>query len=214
MPWAPAVGAVTGGAGMIGSGVSGKKAQKAANRLAQQQLGLQQEQFGLTKQQVGLGNAALGPSTNYWNALLRGGQAAVQATGPYASQIGQVGQGARTAIAATTPRGGEANLATAQSYNQTANDIARLYAGMQPLAAQGLAQNAGAYFGSGASLNPPANVGAAYGAYEGAANRAAQGAGGFGSLLYNALNKLGKSKGASTPAPSLGGKFAPLGAPA
>lgn len=192
---AAAIGAGIGGLGSAFSGASGKKAQNAANDLAKQQLALQQAQFGLTKQQYGLGNAALGPASNYWQALLKGGQAAVQATGPYASLIGQAGQGARQAIATGTPRGGEANLATAQSYNETANNIARLYAGMQPLAAQGLAQIGGEYLGSGSAVNPQASPYAALGAYQ-MANQNAMGAGqGFGSLLYNSLNKLRQGGG-------------------
>src|SRR6266700_287809 len=111
---AAAVPLITGGigaAGSIGSSAGGKKAQNSANKLAQSQLQLQQNQFGLAKQQVGLGNQALGPASNYWQSLLKGGQAAVQATGPYASLIGQQGQGTRNAIMAGTPRGGEQNLA-------------------------------------------------------------------------------------------------------
>lgn len=182
---APIIGGALGAGGSIASGAGGKKAQKAANQLAQSQLGLQ-------KQQIGLGNAALAPASNYWNDLLKGGQAAVQATGPYASLIGQAGQGARNSIAAMTPRGGEQNLATAQSYNQTSNDIARLYAGMQPLAAQGLAGIGGEYFGS--APNP---TGAGLGAAGMGMQNAQQGASGFGSMLYQALNKLQRGRGGS-----------------
>lgn len=185
--------AIGAGVGALGSGLSaagGKKASSAANKLAQQQLALQQAQFGLTKQQYGLGNAALGPASNYWQALLKGGQAAVQATGPYASQISQAGQGARNSIQAFTPRGGEQNLALAQNYNDVSNNIARLYAGMQPLAAQGLTQVGGAYLGSGSAVNPMASPYAASSLYQSQMANAAQGAQGFGSLLYNSLNKL------------------------
>ncbi|SRR6266567_7652719 len=191
------IGAATGGAGAIGSAAGGKKAANRANDLAKQQLGLQQQQFGLAKQQVGLGNTALAPASNYWNALLKGGQAAVQATGPYASLIGQAGQGARSSIAGSTARGGEQNLALANTYNQQFNDISRLYAGMQPLAAQGLSQLGGEYLGSGASFNPSANIGGAFGNYAGQQEMAGQGAQGFGGMLYNSLNKLQQSRGLS-----------------
>lgn len=128
---AAAIGAGIGGLGSIASGASGKKSQRNANKLAQQQLGLQQQQFGLAQQQTGLGNAALGGASNYWNALLSGNRtAAAQATGPYAAMQGQAAEGARQAIAATTPRGGEQNLALAQNYNDLSNNVARLYAGM------------------------------------------------------------------------------------
>lgn len=191
MPAAAAkpIAAGLGAAGMLGSSAGGKKASNKANALAQQQLQLQQDQFGLTKQQYGLGNAALGPASNYWQALLKGGQAAVQATGPYASLIGQTAEGNRNAIAASTPRGGEQNLAIAQNYNQAGNNIARLYAGMQPLAAQGLTGVGSAYLGSGSAVNPQASPYAAASIYQSQLQNAQQGASGFGSLLYNALNK-------------------------
>ena len=193
----PAIGAITGGAGMLGSAAGGKKQQNAANKLAQSQLQLQQNQFGLAKQQTGIGNAALAPASNYWSSLLKGGQAAVQATGPYASLIGQQGQGTRNSILAGTPRGGEQNLALAENSMQTGNNIARLYAGMQPLAAQGLQGVAGEYLGSGASFNPSANIGGAFGQYGLGQQMAGQGAQGFGGLLYNSLNKLRNGSGGS-----------------
>ena len=179
MPAAVAIPAIISAAGSAASAHAGKKAGNAANQAAQQQLKLQQESFGLAKNQ-------LGPASDYWQALLKGGQAAVQATGPIASQIGQGAQGARTAIQALTPRGGEQNLALAQNYNTASNNIARLYAGMQPLAAQGLTQIGGAYLG-GAQPSPGAGL-ASYISQQQMAN---QGASGFGSLLYNTLNKAG-----------------------
>lgn len=194
-----------GAAGTAASGASGKKASNAANQLAQQQLKLQQDQFGIAQRQLGLGNATLAPASNYWKALLGGGQAAVQATGPIASQIGQAAEGARSAISALTPRGGEQNLALAQNYNQSANNIARLYAGMQPLAASQLQGIGGTYLGSGAAFNPSASPGAAAGIY----GQEMQGAGaagqGFGSLLFNAMNKARTGGGG-------GGKNSSIGA--
>lgn len=205
-----------GAAGSAASGASGKKASSAANKLAQQQLQLQQNQFGVAKQQLGSGNAALGGATNYWNALMAGGQTARNAVGPSASLIGQAAQGARNSIQAMTPRGGEQNLAIAQNYNQSANDISRLYAGMQPLAAQGLMQTGGEYLGSAGAFNPTASPGAAAGVYGQQMQNAQQAGQGYGSLLYNAMNKSsggspgGKSNsGANTvgsgPVPLFGG---------
>lgn len=188
MPLA-AIGAGIGAAGSAASGIGGKKAQNQANKISQQQLGLQQQQFGLSKQQVGLGDQSLSGAGNYWSSLLQGGQAARQAVGPIAGQLGQAAEGARQSILATTPRGGEQNLAVAQNYNQLAGNVANLYAGLQPLAAQNLGQLGGEYLGSGASLNPQANVGAALGNYANQQNLAAQGGAGFGGLLYNSLNK-------------------------
>jgi len=191
----PIAKAAIGAGGAAAGAGKGKHAQDAANKIAQQQLGLQQQQFGLAKQQVGYGNEAWKPAGQYYNDLLKGGQAAVQATGPYASLIGQNQAGARNAIAATTPRGGEQNLAQAQNVIQGSNNISRLYAGMQPLAAQGLGQGAGMLFGSGASFNPTANIGGALQNYLSQQQMANQGASGFGGLLYNGLQKLGNTKG-------------------
>lgn len=191
-----------GAAGAGASAAGGASAGKAGKNLAKQQLALQNAQFGLTRQQYGLGNAALGPASNYWQALLKGGPTAVAATGPYASLIGQAGQGARQAIATGTPRGGEANLATAQSYNQTADQIARLYAGMQPMAAQGLAQIGGEYLGSGSAVNPFANIGAASSIYGMQGQNAMQGAQGFGGLLYQGLQGKLNRGGTQTPFPA------------
>lgn len=183
MPVAPIAGAVAGGLGAASSAMGGKKAAKKADAAAQQQLQLQSGMYGKANEQ-------LGPASNYWQALLKGGQAAVQATGPIASQIGQLGQGARRSIQAFTPRGGEQNLAIASSYNDQANQIARLYAGMQPMAAQGLEQIGGAYLGG---AQP--NTGGALSTYANQGQMANEGAGGFGSLLFNSLNKLQKNKG-------------------
>lgn len=196
MPMA-AIGAATGIGGSIASGIGGKKAQKAANQLGQQQLGLQKQQFGVAQQQLGSGNAALAPATNYWQSLLQGGTAARQAVGPYASLIGQAAQGARTSIQSGTARGGEQNLALAQNMNQQSNDISRLYAGMQPLAAQNLGQVGGEYLSSAGSFNPSANTGGAFANYANQQNNAQQAGQGFGSLLYGSLNKLG-NKGSNT----------------
>lgn len=200
---AAAIGAGIGGAGSIASGIGGKKAAKKANDLAKQQLQLQQGMYGKANEQ-------LGPAGDYWGALLKGGQAAVQATGPIASQIGQNAAGARTAIQATTPRGGEQNLALAQNYNSSANNIARLYAGMQPLAAQGLTGIGSAYLGG---AQP--NTGGAGASYLGQQQQAAQGASGFGSLLYQSLNKLNKGKGGGGGGgmDDLLGTYAPAGTP-
>jgi len=179
---AAAIGAGIGGVGSALSGTGGKKAQHRANDLAQQQLGLEQSQ-------INRGNAILQPASNYWSDLLKGGQAAVQATGPYASLIGQTGQGARLGILNSTARGGEQNLALAQNQMQTGNNIARLYAGMQPMAAQGLQGIGQAYLGSGGQLAFPASM-TGLGASQMGLQNAQSGAAGFGSLLYNSLNKL------------------------
>lgn len=180
--------------GGSGGGSGGKKG------LAQQQEGLQSSQFGLAQQQLSKANAALAPSTNYWNALMNGGQAAVQATGPYASLLGQSASGTTQAIQASTPRGGEQNLAIAQNYNQLGNNVSRLYAGMQPAAAQGLAQNASALMGSASAFNPQASPYAAEAALGGSNQLKGASAQGLGSLAYKGGQSANAGKLASTAA--------------
>lgn len=180
---------------MGGSGSSGGK-----KGLAQGQQDLQSQQFGLAKQQLGTANAALAPSTSFWDALLKGGQAAVQATGPIASQLGQSASGTTQAIQASTPRGGEQNLAIAQNYNQLGNNVSRLYSGMQPAAAQGLAQNAAALFGSAGQFNPFANIGAAEQAQAGSNQMKGQTGAGLGQLAYKGGQSANAGKIASTAA--------------
>src|SRR5215469_7253321 len=148
----PLISAGIGAAGSLGSAAGGKKAQKQANQLAGQQLGLEKSMFGQ-------GQSLLAPASNFWQSLLHGGQAAVQATGPIASQIGQAAQGARNSIQAMTPRGGEQNLAVANTFNDASNNIARLYAGMQPTAAGALGQLGGQFLGAGQALGFPATMG-------------------------------------------------------
>ena len=175
----------------MGSSGGGKKG------LAQGQQNLQQQQFGLAQQQLGLGNAALGPSTSFWNALLKGGTAAAQATGPYASLLGQGASGTTQAIQASTPRGGEQNLAIAQNYNQLGNNVSRLYAGMQPAAASGLAQDAAAYLGSAGQFNPFANIGAAEQAQAGSNQTKGMTGAGLGQLAYKGGQSANAGKLAS-----------------
>lgn len=178
----PAIGAIAGAGGSAASAAGGKKAQNKANDLASQQLGLEKGMFSQ-------GQSLIAPASQYWNNLLKGGQAAVQATGPYASLLGQQGEGTRQSILAQTPRGGEQNLALAQNSMQTGNNISRLYAGMQPAAAGALGQLGGTFLGAGQSLGFPASM-TGLGASQMGMSNAQQGASGFGGLLYNSLNKL------------------------
>lgn len=166
-----------GGAGSAANAAGGKKASNSANNLAQQQLNLQLAQWGQAKKIIG---SAFQPASDYWNSLLKGGQAATTAVGPIASQIGQAEAGARNSIQQSTPRGGEQNLAVANTYNQGFNDISRLYAGVQPLAAQ----NLGSLSGLAAGFNPSSNTSGAFSNYGNQQQLATQGGQGFGNLAY------------------------------
>lgn len=134
----PAVGLAIGGlAGGAGSAMGGKKGANAAKKAAEAQAQMQQQMF-----QTGL--SAWQPAANYWQTLLKGDPNAVaQATGPYADLIRQQAQASQGQIAATMPAGGEANMAQAQNINAMSSNMARLFAGMQPTAAQALGQLAG-----------------------------------------------------------------------
>lgn len=134
----PAVGMAIGGlASGAGAATGGKKGGGAAKKAAEQQFQMQQQLF----------NTALGawnPAANYWKALLSGDPNAVsQAVGPYADIIRGQGQASAQQLAATSPAGGQTNLAQAQNQMGQYSQIARLSAGMQPAAASALGQLAG-----------------------------------------------------------------------
>lgn len=175
--------------------MAGKKAQKRATAAEQQQLSEQSTAFGNAGQQ-------LGTAANYWNALLKGGQAAMNAVGPTASLVGQNAEGARQAIQAYTPRGGEQNLALAQNWNTASNNIARLYAGMQPLAAQGLTGIGNSWLQAGAP-----QVGSGIAGLVSQQGMSNTGAAGAGSMLYNSLSKQGQGGGGG----GMGGKAGGMG---
>lgn len=213
--------AIMAGIGAAGAGASaagGKKARNQADRQAQQQLAIQQQQlalqrqqFGLTQEAFNLGKSAWLPARDYWQALMGGGQAARVAVGPSAELIGEVGDATRRTIGENLPRGGERNLATAQSQIGQQRDISRLYAGVQPQAAQMLGALSGQQTGASVGFNPQAQIGLAPNVLSQAlyAQQAAQqGAAGFGGLLYQALNKRnqtgswwGSGSGGITPTP-------------
>ena len=99
-----------------------------------------------------MGRSAWQPAADYWSALMEGGQAARVAVGPAREEIGSVYDAQRRSISENLPRGGERNLAVAQSDVGEARDISRLYAGVQPMAAEHLAQLSGIPFGVSTSL--------------------------------------------------------------
>lgn len=131
---APIIGGVAAGAG---SASGGKKGAGAAKKAADQQFQMQQQAFNT-------GMQAWQPAKDYWAALLSGDKAKMDAAvGPYADTIRQQGQASAQQIAATSPAGGETNLAQQQNLGGQYNQIARLTAGMQPQAATALGNLAG-----------------------------------------------------------------------
>ena len=95
-------------------------------------------QGALQKGAIGGGQSALNPALNYYQSLLAGGPQAQQAVAPAAQQISQVYGQQQQNIQNSLPQGGERNLALAQLPIQRAGQIASLYQGVQPAAAQAL----------------------------------------------------------------------------
>jgi hypothetical protein len=125
------LGSAIGGAA---AGSGGKKGSNAASQAANQQFQLQNQLFNT-------GMTAWQPAANYFQTLLSGNPTAVaQAVGPSRDLIQGQAQSTGQQLAQTLPQGGEANLAQAQNQLQASNNIARLYAGVQPSAAQALGQ--------------------------------------------------------------------------
>ena len=204
MPFIPLI---AGGLAAGGAAASGKKARKKAQQAVDQQGAIQRESLGLSKEQLALGKTAFLPARDYWLALMGGGQPARDAVGPMAAEVKFAHEAGRRSIEENLPRGGERNLAMAQSQTAQDRDTSRLHAGVQPLAAQNLAQLSSAATGAGVGLIPPAQIGASL-AYQSNQNQLnQQGASGIGRFLYNVMN--GKSSGGpgagSTP-PFIGGK--------
>jgi hypothetical protein len=112
----PALAAIPLVAGAAGSAAGGKKGGGGANQAASNQFQMQQQLFNT-------GMSAWQPAANYWNALLGGDPTKVaQAVGPYADIIRGQGAASSQQLAATTPSGGQANLAQQENqlgaYNQ------------------------------------------------------------------------------------------------
>lgn len=130
-------------AGATGA-ASGKKG--GGNDQANQQLALQEQQLELQtrfadigEQYFDLATPFLQQSGDYFSSLLEGGQPARLAVAPAAAEIGNVYGAASRDISTFLPRGGERNLALAQTDIARSGDLSRLYAGVQPQAAAALA---------------------------------------------------------------------------
>lgn len=119
-----------------GAASGGKKMSGAAKQAAQQQFQMQQTLFNNAL-------SAWTPAANYFKSLLSGDPTQIAAAvGPTSDILKQQGQATSQQLATSMPAGGEANLAQTQNSMNTYNQMARLYAGVQPQAAQALAQMA------------------------------------------------------------------------
>lgn len=185
----PALGAIGGG---VASGKSGKSAARNAQNLAQQQFNLQSN----------IANNALGditPAQGYFKSLLSGDPRQIAAAvGPTSDILKQQAQAQSQQIAATTPQGGAQNLAQTQNLQNQYNQMSRLYAGVQPGAAQALAGLGAQQLGVAAP-----NVGSASKAFQNQAGAAQQKAGqlgqGAGQLLGQGLHSIKNGKNSPVP---------------
>lgn len=166
----------------------------AAVKAADQQFSIQQQQLATSNKLIDTGLSAFNPAKDYWSALLKGGQPAQVAVAPAAQQVQASSEAAQRNIANSLPAGGERNLALAQAKLQQGSDISRLYAGVQPAAANALAQLAGSVGGQGVDVGAGASPAtsssisnlSSIGANN--ANNNAATASTFGSLIYRFMN--------------------------
>lgn len=139
-----AVAAIPAIAGAGASAAGGKKGNSAAKDAANRQFQMQQSLFNT-------GLSAWQPAADYFKSLLSGDPTQIAAAvGPTSDILkGQAASQSRQ-LAATMPAGGEANSAQAQNAQGSYNNLARLYAGVQPAAASALGQLASAPMGASA----------------------------------------------------------------
>lgn len=102
------------------------------------QVGLQSTEADLLKRYSDIALPYLTSAGSYWSDLMKGGPAAQAATAPYAQRIAQQTDLAGRQIQQNLPAGGERNLALAQLPITKATNIANLYQGLGPTAAQQL----------------------------------------------------------------------------
>lgn len=188
-------------AGTAASSAGGKKASNKASDAATQQLNIQKQQLAQSQQLITEGQSAFNPAKDYWTSLLQGGQAAQVAVAPIAEQVQATSEAGQKNILNSLPAGGERNLALAQAKIQQGADVSRLYAGVQPTAAQNLAQLAGIAGGQGVGIANTASPSTAnatnYFANTAATDSASAGqsASALGRYLYQAAQKNGSNSG-------------------
>lgn len=179
-------------AGVGAQAAGGKKSSGASNKLAQQTA---DRQFQMQQQLLNTGLSVFNPAADYFKSLLSGDPTKVaQAVGPTSDVLkGQAASQSRQ-LAATMPAGGEANAAQAENAQNSSNNLARLYAGVQPGAATALGQLAGTPIGAGA---PNVGSGLKYDTHQ--QEQQAQSKGALGSGVGQVLGRAGsKQKGSST----------------
>jgi hypothetical protein len=215
-----------------GSVAAAKIASNAADR--QTQLGrdslsqANQATARLTQQGQGAidrANPSIDAATKYYQTLLGGNRSAIsQAVSPTTGAIRDTFAGARGGIEAGMARGGVRDLALANTNRDEANQVSRVYSGVQPGAAAALMSSGQGLLNSGLSAfgavpgayTSQANTGLAIGqTNENASNQAGRDTGAF---IFNAMRnkpQSGKSgfSGMGSPSYSWGGNFKPSPTP-
>lgn len=143
---APALPWIAKGAGMLGSVLGARHAQKdALKRTPEEQVALgQAQQVGGTLKQTGAGLMNAGqttqaPATDYWDTLLRGNRARQsQAVAPAVAAAQDVSRGEERNLERSGVRGAARDVAAADIGRRRASQISSLVTGVQPVAAQQL----------------------------------------------------------------------------
>ena len=181
----------------IGTAAGGAQAGKKGRGDVKAQRGIREQMAALSGRAFELGAGPFEAATDYYSRLLEGGQAARLAVEPALAEIDFASEAARRGIEAQLPRGGERNLALAQSRVAQAGTRGKAYTGRQGEAAQALGALSGIPFGVS-----PAFGGTAAGVGQGLLQYgisqqqlAAQGASGAGRSLYQMQQKKNQEGG-------------------
>ena len=181
----------------VGTAVGGSQAGKKGRGDVRRQRELQEQQAALSGRAFEMGAGPFEAATDYYSRLLQGGQTARLAVEPALAEIDFASEAARRGIEAQLPRGGERNLALAQSRVAQAGTRGKAYTGRQAEAAQALGALSGIPFGAS-----PAFGGTAAGIGQGLLSygisqqeQAARGASGAGRSIYQISQKKNQEGG-------------------
>jgi hypothetical protein len=145
---APAVPWIVKGGAMLGASLLGKKAQSSAMKRSPEEqaaLGGAQDTAGQLSETggslIGQGTPLTGQAANYWSTLLGGNRAAMsQATAGPRGAVTDIYRGAESNLERSGVRGASRDVAKAELGRDRAGKIAGLTTGVQPFAAQQLAE--------------------------------------------------------------------------
>jgi hypothetical protein len=157
---APAIPWIAKGAGALVGMIGAKKAQKSAQQRSpeeQQALSGAQSSANVLGQQgqelIAAGSPYLQQAGNYYSTLLGGNRAAMRgAVAQPTAAITDIYRGAERGLERSHIRGAARDVAASELGRQRASQLAGLYTGVQPAAAQALAGLGGQFLGAGAGL--------------------------------------------------------------